>query len=201
MARHSKSHKQKSALEYYCANGGNVTKTSKHVGVSRVTIISWRDKGLPTAITGGDDWDTYKDKMQAREIAVSKSRQLEKDFNFHEEAMDTLEIVLRELRAKLELGDFDAKPSDVPKIIEMFFKLDTRDADMKNWMNGVMIQIMQIIADTVTPQQYAVIGTKLMDLNRKTTEKLDLLEDPGLPQLPAQGIVEDVTDVDYEVSS
>ncbi len=196
MARNSKSHKQKSALEYYCVNGANVTKTADHVGVSRVTINSWREKGLPTSVTGGDDWDTYRDKLQAREMAVSKARQVEKDFNFHQEAMDTLQIILTELRAKLEMGDFEAKPSDVPKIIEMFFKLDTRDADMKNWMNGIMVQMMKIIADTVSPQQYAVIGTKLMDLNRSTTEKLDLVQDPGLPQLPAQGIVEEVVDIE-----
>ena len=182
----SKSSKHRKALDFYLLNGRNVTATAAHVGVSRVTINSWRSKGLPASITGGKTWDDYGDLEENREIMRARTSGLQKEMGFIDEARDTLELALKGIKVKIESDDFDAKPSDIPKIIEMWAKLETREADMKNWMNGIMIKIMELAARVMSPDQYAVFGTLLLDLNVQKTEKLDLLEDPGVPQFPSQ---------------
>lgn len=187
----SKDEKQRRALEIYVKTNGNASETARSIGVSRVTINEWKKKGLPHSVTGGKTWEEYRVLKENTEIHLMRAKAIEGDFDFHREAMDTLQITMKMMRAKLEEGHFEAKPGDLPKIIEMFAKLDTRDSDMKHWMNGIVVKIMKTIAETVSPQQYAVIGTKLMDLNREETEKLNLIKDPGLPLIP-QRIEHDV---------
>ena len=181
-----KEEKQRRALQIYLDTNGNASEVARSVGVSRVTINEWKKKGLPASVTGGKTWDEYLQIMKDNELMTIKAKAVEGDFEFHKVAMETLQETLQQMRLKLQLGQFEAKPGDLPKIIEMFAKLDTRDADMKNWMNGIIVQIMKVIAEHVSSQQYAVIGTKLLDLNRDQTEKLNLINDPGLPQLPVK---------------
>ncbi len=180
----NKQEKQRKALDIYVNTDGNASETARSIGVSRVTINEWKKKGLPTSVTGGKTWNEYLALHKDNDLSLIRAKAIDEDFDFHREAMETLQATLKMMRLKLEEGHFEAKPGDLPKIIEMFAKLDTRDTDMKLWMNGIVIKIMKVIAETVDGQQYAVIGTKLLDLNREETEKLKLITDPGLPQIP-----------------
>lgn len=182
--------KQRKALEFYVANGRNVSATARHVQVSRVTVTNWKKKGMPVSVTGGKDWDLYAENQDLREVQRARTNSIQKEGAFIDKARDTLELALSSIHMKIEGGEFEAKAGDLPKLIEMYAKLETRDSDMKAWMNGIMIQIMELAARVMSPEQYAVFGTLLMDLNRDKTEKLQLVEDThGMPEFPSQASV------------
>lgn len=193
----SKGHLHQLALDLYELHDGNISEVARDKRMpSRITLIKWKKEGHPKIVTGGRDWDSYLDNKQEALVKSSNIRRAKEHNSFLDEAIDGIESVFRQVRDKIEAGDFEAKPADMEKMIKLYMQLDQRDVEKKNWMDGMMVHVLTIISEVVNLEQFTVIRTKFQDLERQETKKLDLVVDTGLPELPSY---EDLQYDDLEV--
>lgn len=179
-----KEHLHNLALDLYRLHDRNLSNVARDERMpSRQTLITWKKQGCPETRTGGKDWDTYLDDMESAEVERAARREIARQRGVMDNARETIEIAIDRIREKIEDGDFEAKPSDLDKLIRLWASMDQRDAEKKAWMDSVMVAMIAVVAEVVSPQQLAVIRARFLDLNTSKTEPLDLLEAPRLPDL------------------
>lgn len=192
---------QELALDLYSACGRNLSEVARDPRMpSRFTLHNWKTSGKPTHITSGRDWDVYLDGIQELEIEKARFR----EFAASSDVMDTTRNVVEEgillIRDRIKDGTIDAKLGDLDRLTRLYAMIDQRDMEKKSWMDAVMIATLTIIAEVVTPQQFSVIRTRMMDLNVKKTATLDMPHTGRVPELPSHERImgTDVQEAEYE---
>ncbi len=181
----NKSHLQKLALDLYILHDGNISEVARDARMpSRVTLQKWKKDGLPKRITKGLDWDEYRIEHQEKTRRQIQVKQANEQDDFLTEARDTIKDVFRSIKIAIDSGDFEAKPADLEKMMKLYLTLDTRDEAQQTWMQAMMVKVLTIIADVVTPEQFTLVRQRFLDLERNEAAKLDLVVDRGVPNLP-----------------
>ena len=193
----SKAYLHKLALELYELHDRNISEVARDPRMpSRISLIKWKKSGKPITITGGKTWDDYLDQKTEQMVHRANVQRAQQHGSFLDEALDGIEHAFRVIKAKIDAGDFEAKPADLEKMVKLYMQLDQRDQDQQNWMHDVMIKLLTIISDVVTLEQFTVIRQKFQNYEREKSKSLDLVIDKGMPELPA---FEQVQFVDEEV--
>lgn len=178
-------------------NTRNLSNVARVMGVSYTSIQTWAKNGWPINVTKGLSW--YEHAQAKDKGALAKQARSTRDQQkFIEESRELVEDTLKELGRKLKAGQFEAKPADLNTLIRLHALLDQTDQEKKNWMDTIMVHILTEIAEVVNTQQFAVIRTKLLNLNTEETGTLDVVSKsvPSLPVHPSE-YSEPTVDVDY----
>lgn len=164
-----------------------INATAKRVGASTVSVKKWAEAGYPHTITHGLPWIDYVKELDRKTIQKSAAAN-----RTHKEFLDNsrklVEDTIDQIGLKLRAGEFEAKPEQLDKLMRLHTMLDQQDLEKKNWMDSMMVHVLTQIAEVVTTQQFAVIRTKLLNLNVEETDKLDIIDKsvPGLPIHPEE---------------
>ena len=181
----SKAHQQKLALELYLLHEGNISEVARDKRMpSRVTLQAWKKAGHPKTMTKGVDWETYRleqDDIKQKRVQVKRATEAN---DFLDEAQEAIKEVFRQIKISIDAGDFEAKPADLEKMLKLYLTLDQREQEQQVWMQTVMVKILTLIADVVSPEQFTLIRQKFLDMERNESAKLNLVVDNGVPSLP-----------------
>ena len=192
---------QSRALDLYALYDRNASRVAAEPGMpSRISIQAWKQAGKPEFRTGGQNWDEYLDKQDKIAAEVARRKALEVDDEFMTAARRTVEEAVYAIRRKIELNEFEAKIGDLDKLLRIHSFIDQRDVEKKAWMDHIMIGMLNVIAEVVTPQQFAVIRTRYLDMNANKTKELDLIAGAQTPYMPIHEEVlgTNVPETEYE---
>lgn len=186
---------QLAALKHYLEHGDK-SKAADAVGVSRVTVTQWSRAGQPIEVTKGMTWEEYArrvlNKKGVQEAIVKReTKYMERAGSVLKKAIDAIETALDEERLDLRL-------SDLSQLLKMQAVIENSDKERKEWMDALMVEVLGVIGDVVSTQQFAVIRTKLLNINREKMETMDLASKsvPSLPIHPEED--RQIVDVRFE---
>lgn len=171
---------QMKALKHYLEHSDKAA-AAEHVGVTRQTITAWAREGEPVTVTKGLSWDDYSRRLLSKKgvqeaIVKRETSYLTRAGSVINKAIDAIERAIEEERVETRL-------SDLAQLLKMQAVIENNDKERKEWMDALMVEVLGVIGDVVTPQQFAVIRTKLLNVNRERMDTMDLAS-KSIPSLP-----------------
>lgn len=145
----------KKALEVYEEEGRNLSAVADREGMpTRPTLHSWRADGLPTEMTGGDDWDSYLDKQKQRALdaALEGGRVEGVDWNTDtpEAALESdLKVLYDEMRARLRVSNRVPSVGDIEKLSRLIVELNRSEDQKIAWMKMVATRLAETVVKHV----------------------------------------------------
>jgi hypothetical protein len=171
------------ALTMYRTLGRNISAVERQMGVSRPTLIGWKQSGYPVEVTDGRDWDMYLDEVDKAIVAEIKQREVLARIDDQRAFVSSEKERVRKMLDKVYdriLGrdgelPVEIKPADYDKLMRLYLMLDNQEQDKVLFMQNFIAKVIEIIADVVDEKQFALIKARFISMQQKERDKMPLL--------------------------
>lgn len=180
---------QREAAQAWRMNGRNMSKLSRVPKMpSRKTLDKWRKAGKPKELTGGDPWDVWADRADAKDEADARAEKIERrtkeELSWADGQKRDIEELLAEAHRQLTGGGGEPiTAAQYTKLVDAYMKVDNLSREKLEWGQNLAANLLAIVMRHVGEKQFADIKLKFQQLLNKEREKL--------PQVPPGEEVEE----------
>lgn len=166
----------------------SITDIAKQMDTSRQSVTKWKKLGLPEEITGGRDWEEFRQSERAdhtrRAMVRAKEEETESSLEFFEKAKEDVRALFEEARSRLMAGEGKLNFSDVERLLNIFIRLDNHAADRVLWMQDVMSKMIRCVDNRVKDERiFLQVRNDFIQIAAGEQKKLGPI--PAVVELPS----------------
>ena len=187
---------QKRALSLFL-DGETISEISRMMNVSRQTLDTWSKAGLPTFMSGGKDWKTFREDsradMQTRAIVKQAVSIQKSSLDFLESTKADVQHLFYALKAELlESGADKLSYGDIEKLLNIFIRLDNQGAEKIIWQQDQLRKIYSVVLNRVKDERLVLqIRNDLIGIAAVEQKKLGDVPGKEFLPSPVEMVVED----------
>jgi RNA polymerase-binding transcription factor DksA len=185
---------QRAAAQSWRQNGRNLAELSRRDDMpSRSMLWRWKKEGKPHELTGGDDWEEWADRADAREAEAEREREIRRaereEMGEIETQRDRIEEIIAEGHRQLSEGEVEITASQYKQLVNLKVELGNLSQSKIEWQRAQMTKILLIVMPMLTEQQFAELQLEMEKIDTKSLQKLptqgvDLDDSAAFEEIP-----------------